>query len=90
MLRGPHRHDTTIKATTIEPSWIKVTLGKPKELNTGDRGVTQIPLSVEIPPDAPPVNHLGTDQGEYAKVIFETTNPDAKQIKMYLQFVVIQ
>ena len=92
MLRGPHRRDTIIKPTKIDPPWMKVTLGEAKELSTGARaegGVSQIPLTIEIPPGAPLVNRLGSDQGSYAEVILETTNPDVKQIRMYVQFVIL-
>jgi hypothetical protein len=93
MLRGPHRHDTTIQAAQIDPAWLKVTLGEPRELKTGaneDAGVTQIPLVVEIPPGTPLVNHLGSDQGRYAKVVLQTTHPEVREITMYVQFVVTQ
>ncbi len=52
--------------------------------------MTQIPLTIEIPPGMPAVNHLGTNQGKFAKVVLETTNPDAKQIRMDLQFIILQ
>ncbi len=62
-------------------------MGEPSELSSG--AVTQIPLTIEIPPDAPPANHLGTEQGKYGEVILETTHADIKQIRMYLQFVTV-
>ena len=94
VIRGPHRHDVKITPAVIEPSWIKVKLGEPTELKTGadsQRGVTQIPLTIEIPPGLPPVNHLGsTEDGKYAEVILETTHPDVEKIRMFLQFVIVQ
>ena len=91
VLRGPDRHNVKITPAAITPEWLKVTLGEPSELkSSAGGGVTQIPLSIEIPPGQPPVNHLGTDQGKYAEVILETTLPDVKQFRMYVQFVVTQ
>lgn len=91
MLRGPDRHNVKITPGAITPTWLKVTVGEPSELKSGSGGgVTQIPLSIEIPPGQSPVNHLGTDQGKYAEVILETTLPDVKQFRMYVQFVVTQ
>ena len=91
VLRGPDRHNVKITPGAITPTWLKVTVGEPSELKSGSGGgVTQIPLSIEIPPGQSPVNHLGTDQGKYAEVILETTLPDVKQFRMYVQFVVTQ
>ncbi len=88
VVRGPYRHDVVIKPASADPSWLKVTVGEPTDLKTGAGGVTQIPLSIEIPPGVPPVNHLGSEQGKYAEVILETTHSDVQQIRMYLQFLV--
>jgi hypothetical protein len=93
VLRGPYRNDTIVKPIEIKPSWLKVSVGEPKELKTGadpGAGVTQIPLTIEIPPGAPTVNHLGSDQGEYGQVMLETTHPEVGRIRMYIQFVVLQ
>ncbi len=87
LVRGAGRHEVTIKPVSREPDWVKVTVGEPSELSSG--AVTQIPLTIEIPPDAPPANHLGTEQGKYGEVILETTHADIKQIRMYLQFVTV-
>ncbi|MGD9722819.1 MAG: DUF1573 domain-containing protein [Pirellulales bacterium] len=93
VLRGPQRHNTQVKVTSVSPSWLKVELGEPRELKVSaesDAGVTQIPLTIEIPPGSPAANHLGSDQGRFAEVMLETTNPDADRIRMYVQFVVLQ
>jgi len=90
LLRGDRRHDVTIKTGKIDPPWLKVTLGEPTELKSGDAGVTQVPLTIEIPPGMPPVNHLGTDQGKYAEVVLETTHPQVNEIRMNLRFVIEQ
>ena len=90
LLRGDRRHEVAIKTGKIDPSWLKVTLGEPSELKSGDGGVTQVPLTIEIPPGMPPVNHLGTDQGKYAEVVLETTHPQVSEIRMNLRFVIEQ
>jgi len=90
LLRGDRRHDVTIKTGKVDPSWLKVTLGEPTEIKGGDGGVTQVPLTIEIPPGMPPVNHLGTDQGKYAEVVLETTHPQVNEIHMNLRFVIEQ
>ncbi len=93
MLRGPHRNDTTIQPVLVAPEWLKVSLGEPRELTSGGSaggGVTQIPLEIEIPPGMPTVNHLGSGQGKVAQVVLETTNPDVRQIRMDVQFIILQ
>jgi Protein of unknown function (DUF1573) len=88
LLRGDHRHDVKITPGPVDPAWLKVTLGEPTELKGG--AVTQIPLTVEVPPGLPPSNHLGSDQGKYAEVVLETTHPQVKQIRLFLKFVIEQ
>jgi hypothetical protein len=90
LLRGGRRHEVTIKTAKVDPSWLKVSLGEPTELKGGDGGVTQVPLTIEIPPGMPPVNHLGTEQGKYAEVVLETTHPQVSEIRMSLKFVIEQ
>jgi uncharacterized protein DUF1573 len=93
IVRGPHRHGTVIKPGKIDPTWLKVTVGEPSELKqraAGEGGVTQIPLTIEIPPGSPQTNRLGFNQGKYAEIFLETTHPQVQQIRMYLQFVVEQ
>ena len=88
-MRGNHRRDLVVKTGKVDPPWLKVTLGEPSELKgDGDGGVMQIPLTIEIPPGMPPVNHLGTEQGKYAEVVLETTHPQISEIRMNLRFVI--
>lgn len=93
VLRGPKRNEVTVTPGKVDPAWIKVTVGKAEPWNVradGEGGVTRIPLTIEIPPGAPVVNHLGGEQAKYAEVILETTHPDVAQIRMHLQFIVLQ
>ncbi len=90
ILRGAHRHDVQIKPVTIDPEWIKVTLGEPSDIQrgSGGEGVTQIPLTIEIPPGSPAVNRLGSSQGKFGSVVLETNHPQVKLIPLNLLFVV--
>jgi hypothetical protein len=93
VLRGRQRHDVKLTVASTDPSWLRVTIGEPIELKPDgpvDSGVTQVPLTVEIPPGSPPANHLGYDQGKYAQIVLDTTHPQVKQIRIPLQFVVEQ
>jgi hypothetical protein len=93
VLRGPKRNDVTITPEKVDPEWIKVNVGKAEPWNTGasgDGGVTRVPLTIEIPPDSPIVNRLGSDQAKFGQVILHTTHPDVPQIRMNLSFIVLQ
>jgi hypothetical protein len=87
LVRGPDRHDVKVHPVKIDPAWLKVTTGETSELS---KDVDQIPLTIEIPAGTPAVNHLGSDQGKLAEIMFETTHPQVKRMRMYLQFIVEQ
>jgi hypothetical protein len=70
----------------VEPDFLRVTIGEKTEINQG--AVVQFPLTIEIPPGSPYVNHLGSKLGKLAQIIIETTHPDAKQVKIPLRFAV--
>ncbi len=91
MVRGPNRDDTTITVGKTTPSWLKVTLGEPRNLETGkESGITQIPLTIEIPPGSPAVNYMGAEGRDYARIYLKTTNPDAPRIRLDVQFAVLR
>ncbi len=87
LLRGPERHGVKVHPVKVDPAWLKVTTGQTSSLT---KDVDQIPLTIEIPRGTPAVNHLGSDQGKYAEIMFETTHPQVKHMRMYLQFIVEQ
>ncbi len=93
MLRGPRRTETAIKAASVNPPWLKVELGEPRQLSAGENGqggVSQIPLTIEIPPGAPAANFLGAGDSKPAEVVLETNNPDVPQIRMEVQFLILK
>jgi hypothetical protein len=93
MLRGPRRTETTIKPASVNPPWLKVELGEPRQLSAGANGqggVSQIPLTIEIPPGAPAANFLGAGDSKPAEVVLETNNPDVPQIRMEVQFLILK
>ncbi len=86
LVRGEHRHEVTVEPVKIDPEWLKVTLGKPTELNDS---VVQIPLSIEIPGGRPPALYLGSEHGKYAEITLGIKNlPQINQIRMDVQFVI--
>jgi hypothetical protein len=82
LIRGEHRHSVHASVGGCEPTLIRATLGEPSDLNAG--AVVQIPLTVKIPPGSPPSNYMVN----YGKILIETDHPDAKQIRVWVQFAV--
>ncbi len=87
LVRGKHRHDVTFRVAKVEPEWLKVTLGDRSDLKSG--AVSQTPLKIEVPKNAPLGSHRGNDQGKYAEILLDSTHPDVKQVRLYVQFVVV-
>ena len=87
LIKGPHWNTTQVSLGEIDPAdGLKATLGEPKPIE--GRNVMMIPLTIEIPQGAPPMNRLGSDQGKVGKVMIETTHPAVKQAPIYVQFLV--
>jgi hypothetical protein len=86
LVRGDHRHAIKITPSKLDPEWLKVSVGEPSDLPNGT--VTMLPLTIEIPPGSLPENRRGSDQGKYAEIVLDTTDPEARQIRIYLDFVV--
>jgi hypothetical protein len=88
-VRGPHREGITARLVSISPDFLEVTLGEPKPL--GQQGsVTQIPLEITVPADAPSsANFGGPPQGEVSRIVLGTDHPQAKRIEVQIQFVLI-
>jgi hypothetical protein len=86
LFRGKHRHEATVEPVKVDPEWLKVTVGKPTELNDS---VIQIPISIEIPRGRPPALYLGSEQEKYADITLGVKNvPQINEIHMDVQFVI--
>ena len=88
LARGEHRGDVTFRVAKVEPAWLKVSLGDRSDLKSG--AVSQTRLTIEVPKDAPLGSHRGNDQGKYAEIVLDSTHPDVKQIRLYVQFDVVK
>ena len=85
LIHGAHRHDVEVTVGKRSPALLEARLGEPADVSGGS--VVRIPLIIEIPPGAPPANYLGSP-GKMGQIILDTTHPDAKQIRLYVQFAV--
>jgi hypothetical protein len=85
-VRGPLRKQVTVKPQNATPDVLKVSLGQPSEINNG--AVVGIPLIIDIPPDSPPVNRLGTEQGQLGEIILETSHPRVPKLRISVRFAI--
>jgi hypothetical protein len=47
-----------------------------------------VPLTVEIPKGTPPLAHLKTEQSDPAKIVIKTTQAEAPEMVLHVEFVV--
>lgn len=83
-VRGPQRDEIELKPPVVTPENVKVTLGDP--VGKGEANSVQYPLTIEIPPGIPEMNHLGNEQGKLGTITIDTNHPDVPQLEIYLQF----
>jgi len=84
MIRGAHRKEIELRAPQVQPALLKVTLGEPQELSN----VVAVPLSIEVPPGSPAVNHLGNDQGIAGEITIPTNQPELGDVRLKVTFAV--
>lgn len=84
--RGPHRHEIKFTVAKKFPEFLEVKLGEMTEVNQGH--VTQIPITIRVPPGSPQANHLGTVLGKIGEVVLETNHPDLKEVPLKIYFAV--
>jgi len=84
MIRGPHRKEVRLHVAEVKPDFVKVTLAAPEDL----ANVVSVPLSIEIPPGSPVVNHLGNATGAMGEVRIETDPAELGELRLRLAFAV--
>lgn len=87
-IRGKQYKGLEFEPPLVEPKEMQVTCGKVSELNGG--AVTMVPLTVEIPKDAPSMNHMGSGQGKWGEISIRTNHADLPPIKIMVQFAVVE
>lgn len=84
-VQGEDRDDIEFKIDSWEPkASMNVTLGEPKRSDTR----TMIPIKVEVPKGAPPVNFTGSKSGDMAKILISTNHKTIREIPIYVRLVV--
>lgn len=86
LVKGPHRHDVKLKVVSTEPSDIlRATVGEP---DLDNDKILRYPLTIEIPPGSRQASWLSSDPKTAAKVILETTHPQAKDVQVMVRFAI--
>ena len=70
----------------IVPDLLQVDVGEGKPL--GDGAVTQIPLSIRIPPGNRPANYLGSKASDLGQIVFATGHPQQPELRILVRFAV--
>jgi hypothetical protein len=69
------------------PPPLKMSIGKPEKL---DAAATKIPITLEVPRGSRPVDHWGTQDSKLARILLDTGLPDAKQLQILVQYIVVE
>jgi hypothetical protein len=86
VVRGPHAKNVKLKPVRIVPDLLKVDVGQSKPIGQG--AVTQIPLSIRIPPGNRAANHLGSKASDLGQIVFETGHPQQPELRILVRFAV--
>lgn len=87
VVKGPHRHDVQVSIAAVDPAGsLRAVLGEPTVSTNGNLRI--FPLTLEVPAGAPSVNRLGTAQFKTGTIAIQTTHPVAKEVTLYVRFVV--
>jgi hypothetical protein len=86
VIRGPHAQNVKLKPVRIIPDLLHVDVGLGRPLGRG--AVTQIPLSIRIPPGSRAANYLGAKAGDLGQIVFETGHPQQPELRILVRFAV--
>ena len=82
--KGPFRNDTQVQLTGTEPAVdFQASLG---ETIRDNPALVRFPLTIEIPPSAPPIARNGDES--YARIKLSTTHPQVKELVVKVRYVV--
>ncbi|MCO6456802.1 MAG: DUF1573 domain-containing protein [Pirellulaceae bacterium] len=86
LVKGPYRNDIQMKVAATSPSDVlKATIGEPDRSN--DK-IVRYPLTIEVPPGSRQMTSFSTEPETAAKVILESTHPQAKELQVLVRFAV--
>ena len=84
---GPDRDSTELQVVEVDPDDVlDVTLDEPTTTNRMRRQT----IMLRVPPDAPLVNRLGTQQGSTGRIVLNTNHPDTPRIEFRVRFAIVE
>jgi len=86
VVRGPHAKNVKLKPVKIVPDLLSVEVGQPQPIGHG--AVTQIPVTVRIPPGNRAANHLGSKASDLGQIILATGHPTQPELRILVRFAV--
>ena len=86
VVRGPHASRVRLNPVRITPDLLKVVVGQSRQI--GASTVTQIPLTIRIPPGSRVANHLGSKASELGQIALETGHPKQPELRILVRFAV--
>jgi hypothetical protein len=87
IVKGPHRDETTIQLTGVEPaSSLQAVLGEPSRENPK---IVRYPLTIRVPKSAEPGNFFGVgEDGRMGEIFFTTTHPHTPKFSVKVRFLI--
>ena len=86
VVRGPHAKGVKLKPVRIFPDLLHVDVGEAKPIGQG--AVTQIPLTIRIPPGNKAANHLGSKASDLGQIVLQTGHPQQRELRILVRFAV--
>ncbi len=83
---APEQVKFTVAAGTT--STLQAEIGEPQIVKPD--ALAKFPLSVTVPAGSRAVNHLGSNQAGYAKLVLDTTHPQVPQLQILVRFAVVR
>jgi hypothetical protein len=84
--RGPRSKLVDFRLVEARPRLLKVELGK--TLRMKDRPVAQAVLSVEVPPNTPAANFIGSGDAPMGQIVIETNHPQVPRLRISVSFLI--
>ncbi len=86
IVRGDHRKGVKFGPWQSFPDFLQVEVGRVEEV--ANSPIVQVPLTIRIPKDSPPANHLQLDLASLGRITIKTTHPQVPELVIYVRFAV--
>lgn len=86
IVRGPHHADLKLETPQATPAMLRVTLGEMTQIQGKNSSAGQIPITVEIPPNAQEDDELDSTREGQGDITIATNQPDIGVIRLRVRF----